>query len=433
MPITSLIQDSHTLLLLVIASVALLESFAFIGLLIPGVAFLFTLATLAAQQQLPIPALLFAGFIGSFLGDGFSYLLGRHYSDRIIHSNPFKKYQSGFDKGVQFFSKYGFWGLLAGRFIGPLRPLLPFIAGTCKMPYTRYGVTNLICAMLWAPAYLLPGYAAGTALTEIDINWTIALESALVGFICLWLLNTSHNKLTSISQNAPWAAISLTLASTALFSIIVYMQLSQQWGEWNHSTFSLLQPDTTLMGTLISHSAQIITHLGDKLYIVIALLITLVWLIHIQNLRIALYFAAALLLNKLVNTVFKLTLSVPRPESGHDLSSYSFPSGHSSAGGALILLLAVLLLTGENNQHRKLGYLIALVLAGMLALSRVILGVHWPLDIIAGLLEALITAGLFRILLFYHHSATPFAKKSQLSLGLALFTLGYITISVWLF
>ena len=51
-----------------------------------------------------------------------------------------------------------------GRFIGPIRPLMPLVAGAMNMPAGLFVPVNLASALLWAPVYILPGYMAGRAL-----------------------------------------------------------------------------------------------------------------------------------------------------------------------------------------------------------------------------------------------------------------------------
>ena len=64
----------------------------------------------------------------------------------------------------QHFERYGVISLLAGRFIGPLRPMLPMVAGMLDMPFGRFTAVSLLAGSGWAVAYLLPGWATGAAL-----------------------------------------------------------------------------------------------------------------------------------------------------------------------------------------------------------------------------------------------------------------------------
>jgi undecaprenyl-diphosphatase len=60
----------------------------------------------------------------------------------------------------------------------------------------------------------------------------------------------------------------------------------------------------------------------------------------------------------------------------------SFPSGHATSAVAILLLAALVL----PKQNRPLWVGLGLSIALLIAASRVLLGVHWPSDILGGIL-----------------------------------------------
>lgn len=66
-------------------------------------------------------------------------------------------------------------------------------------------------------------------------------------------------------------------------------------------------------------------------------------------------------------------------------SGQSFPSGHSAAAAACYGTVALLLTLRWSPKHRAAAYGLAVAVAVAVACSRVLLGVHWVSDVVAGL------------------------------------------------
>lgn len=87
-------------------------------------------------------------------------------------------------------------------------------------------------------------------------------------------------------------------------------------------------------------------------------------------------------------SVVKLIVARPRPTIEHltHLTSLSFPSEHTTQAAAIYLTIAILLSRALNRGWRELVIGLAVAIALAVAWSRVYLGVHYPTDVIAGLL-----------------------------------------------
>ncbi|WP_286240027.1 bifunctional DedA family/phosphatase PAP2 family protein [Neptuniibacter halophilus] len=433
--LSQLIQPGADQLLLLIAACALLESLAFVGLLLPGVALLFLLASMAAEQGLGLTAVLSAAFAGALLGDGLSFLLGRYAADRIAQLPLLQKHPEWLSRSEAFFRRYGIASLFIGRFIGPLRPLIPFIAGTLGLRPGRYLAINIASALLWAPFYLLPGYLAGLALSSLQLNPGLLLELLLILALSIWLYTLLHQQLSQMSLRYPLNALLLLFCSSSLFSLLCYLQISGQWQVQNEALFRQLYATPQAIQPLLYNLAASLTRLGDTIYILGASLALSFWLWR-QGQRLAGFsFISLIVGGKLFNSLLKWLIAAPRPEPGMTLSSYSFPSGHSSAASTFFCALAVILACGGTAGVRRTLYLCALIPAVLVALSRPVLGVHWPLDVASGLIEGIFLASLLRLWLFFrdHDFCIQVQQKSQLLTALAVYTLIYVAISVWLF
>ncbi len=167
--------------------IAFIESFAIIGVLVPGVFLLYVAAFLAGTGLLALPLTLAMAFLGAVLGDGLSFLLGWKYQDNVRRWPVLRDNTQWMDRGEQFILAHGSKSIVAGRFIGPIRPLMPLIAGTLSMPRVRFFTINVVSAIAWAPVYILPGYALGAAL---DLPFT-RLEMSLIAIAGITVLAVS--------------------------------------------------------------------------------------------------------------------------------------------------------------------------------------------------------------------------------------------------
>ncbi|MFF9645721.1 phosphatase PAP2 family protein [Kitasatospora aureofaciens] len=77
----------------------------------------------------------------------------------------------------------------------------------------------------------------------------------------------------------------------------------------------------------------------------------------------------------------------PRPDWAADASGFSFPSGHSFTSAVCAGLLALSVARARPAAARA-ATAIAVVFAAAVGLSRIYLGVHWPLDVLGGWLLA---------------------------------------------
>ncbi len=108
-----------------------------------------------------------------------------------------------------------------------------------------------------------------------------------------------------------------------------------------------------------------------------------------------------MVVTSLATTALKVWLGRDRPEwQGTDfspLSSFSFPSGHASSTAAYACLLVTLLvLFVRRASLRRLGITLAVAWWLVVCLDRLLLGRHYPTDVIAG---SLVGIGVFALAL----------------------------------
>lgn len=144
----------------VIGLVSVLESSTIAGIIIPGATVVVLAGVLAAQGIFDIGDLLWFVAGGAIIGDNISYYLGRHANQFFKKENKIFKL-SHVKKGERFFDRHGNKSVFLGRFIGPIRSIVPFIAGLSKMNYWTFLFWNVTSAFIWAVATLGIGYFFG--------------------------------------------------------------------------------------------------------------------------------------------------------------------------------------------------------------------------------------------------------------------------------
>jgi membrane-associated protein len=65
-----------------------------------------------------------------------------------------------------FFNRWGALAVFFARFVPPIRAFVPITAGALGMPPMRFYAVNIPAILLWAPAHVLPGVLAISALHE---------------------------------------------------------------------------------------------------------------------------------------------------------------------------------------------------------------------------------------------------------------------------
>lgn len=160
------IEHFKTLAYLAVFWIAFLESLAFVGLIMPGSTLIIVAGFLTSQGYLSFGVLVWVTALGAIFGDGLSYYLGKRGTGFFQENHRIfkKKY---LDMGESFFKKHGDKSVFLARFIGPIRPIVPFVAGVSKMNHWEFLAFNISSAILWSFSYLLVGYFFGGAFESV--------------------------------------------------------------------------------------------------------------------------------------------------------------------------------------------------------------------------------------------------------------------------
>ncbi|HEX5841494.1 MAG TPA: bifunctional DedA family/phosphatase PAP2 family protein [Pseudomonas sp.] len=371
---------------LAIFLIACIECLAIVGILVPGVALLFAVAMLAGSGVLTLGETLLLAYCGGILGDCLSYAAGRYFHQDIRRLPGLRHNPQWLAGAHGYFQRYGVVSLLLGRFIGPLRPMLPMVAGMFDMPFGRFLAVSLLAAAGWALAYLLPGWATGAALRLPLPPGFWAQAGIVAGALGLTLALSVHS---CLREQRHASLIAGAACLPLLLALLFY------WPQLSQLDQGLLALVQTQRSASLDSLMVLITHLGDlPTQLAAATLLCLV-LLATRQWRALSFAGIALLTTALANSALKTWLARSRPQVLLEpLDSFSFPSGHSSAAFALFLVLAVLAGGAQPARMRLTWLLLASLPAAAIAGSRVYLGVHWPSDILAGAVLAACTCAL---------------------------------------
>lgn len=175
------IEHLHSLAYWLLLLVTFLESMVLVGLIVPGATLVIFAGSLAAQGYYDAAALIWFAAIGAILGDGLSYWLGRHGTGFFKEGNKVFKYHY-LETGTRFFQKYGTKSIFFGRFVGPIRMMVPFVAGLANMEARRFYAWNVSSAFAWAISHVLADYLLGQAWRTFEV-WTSRVGLALGALI----------------------------------------------------------------------------------------------------------------------------------------------------------------------------------------------------------------------------------------------------------
>jgi membrane protein DedA with SNARE-associated domain len=151
------------------------ESFVFVSLLFPGTAIMIAAGLLVPGGTLDLLPLLAGSILGAVLGDGVSWYLGRRYGHLLENRWPFTRRPELLRQGEDFFHRFGLASVFLGRFFGPMRATIPLIAGIAKMRALPFWLSNIISALIWAPALLFSGSALIMLTERLSVSYPIKI------------------------------------------------------------------------------------------------------------------------------------------------------------------------------------------------------------------------------------------------------------------
>ncbi len=154
---------------LLVGVFAFLETGAFVGLLVPGETIVVLGGAVAGQGETDVLLTIGIVWVAAFLGDSASFMIGARLGRGFVlrHGERLRISRERFAQVEAYFQSHGGKTILIGRFIGVIRALAPFIAGSSGMRYGALLPYSILGTGLWATFFTLLGYLASQNLDAV--------------------------------------------------------------------------------------------------------------------------------------------------------------------------------------------------------------------------------------------------------------------------
>lgn len=195
------IFDTHHIIefggLILILAIVYIETGFFLGFVLPGGDYLLFAAGMFCGTQfleLPLALLLLLLVIASFLGDFTGFYKGKWLGEKLFSDNKSRFFKKEYlERGNDFYTRFGMWAFILGRFMPIIRTLVPMIAGATNFHFKKFLLFNLLGAITWVCTLVPLGYFIGKAYPEV-MKYSIYILLIFVAIASLPMLKILLSK-----------------------------------------------------------------------------------------------------------------------------------------------------------------------------------------------------------------------------------------------
>lgn len=416
----------------IVFTISLGEALFVFGLFVPSTVVLLGVGALVGTGQLPFVPVLFVASAGAAAGDAISFWIGHHYKAEIRNVLPFSRYQALLAKGEAFFAAHGGKSIFLGRFVPGIKSIVPGIAGISGMNFAWFSLVNVVSAVAWAAAHIVPAAGIGGGLAGIGrydprlaVLGLVLIAVMVVAYVLarllarvviprferwrtVWLgrdvaargrlgravhrLLANENGIVGLSVMLLCAVAAMGVFGTLLVDLLFDPELTAADGAI-HNWLQLHRSD---VGDRIMTA---VTMAGDGPVLTALATAFIGSLLLRRHFRVAISALTAIAASSLFVPFLKNVLQRARPVSLYaDSSGFSFPSGHSTNSMTLFGIVAALYASHLRPELRTPVFAAALFATATIAFSRLYLGAHWPSDVAAGVSFGLAMTIVFLLL-----------------------------------
>jgi membrane-associated protein len=156
------------LVLLIAGLVVFTEDALFVGFVVPGETVALLAGAAAKLGHVSLTGVLIVVVVAAIVGDSVGYEIGRTAGQRVLRLHVLDKRRERLDEAQEFLARKGGSAVFLGRFVAFFRAVMPFLAGTARMPYRKFLGFNAAGGLVWGAAVVLLGYAAGASYAKVE-------------------------------------------------------------------------------------------------------------------------------------------------------------------------------------------------------------------------------------------------------------------------
>ncbi len=391
----------------IILLVSFVEALVVVGSFVPAALFVIFAGVLVSKGVYDLGDMIVFASIGAILGDAVSYYLGTHGTRFFNNENRLLK-ADHLESGKAFFKKHGNKSILIGRFLGPLRSIIPFIAGLTRMNLSSFFLWNVTGGILWAVSHILLGYFFGGSLAIIH-KWSLLITTFVLGTIAvlavLWVVIKQSDLVVRF-----WKPFVIFLSGFLVYQLadIIFLgEITPLIDIRVHDWFILVRDEDLIL------LFRFITMLGDSMLILLTAIIISTFLYYKKHTKFIIPFWATIVSAGATTFILKMITARPRPlDALMPESDFSFPSGHATIAVAFYgFLVFVAMRYPKQFVWKNTFFSLGVIIILLIGLSRLYLGVHYLSDVVAGYLVG--TMGLvIGVYVYGHYDAIRSKLKS---------------------
>jgi membrane protein DedA with SNARE-associated domain/membrane-associated phospholipid phosphatase len=417
---------------LLVGALAFAETGAFVGLIAPGETAMLLGGLVAGQGQIDLITLITIVWVCAVAGDMTSFLLGRKLGRTFLvrHGAKVQITEERLETVERFFDRHGGKAILLGRFVGLVRAIAPFLAGSSGMSLRRFAPYDVIGAGLWASTFVVLGYVfwqSFSTLVDYAKKGAFALGTVIVlvvGLVWLvrWIRRPENRRrardwLERQAERPALRPLAYVLRPVVRRSAaparFVWDRVTP--GDLGLEVTTLIAVATVGLYTLIAHIvrlegggtpvgdrdaldiaerldtapfvdiARVATELGSLPVAIVLVVGAWVLLLWRREWAEAVVLGAGLAITYAGVHVIKDAMDRPRPPGAlieTDLSAY--PSGHGAYAVTWIAVAVAIHRVLPNVASRFTFVAVGVIVAAVVGLTRIYLRAHWLSDVTGG-------------------------------------------------